>query len=132
MAELCDTRFVQAVPKSVRVNLTAGTGTDIEWGDGHRSSYSFLYLRDACPCALCDEERGKSGRQPGEPPKLAAGALPLFKPPAKPLSVEPVGRYAIRFHWNDGHQLGIYSWQFLREVCPCQECKTLRAAPKAV
>jgi DUF971 family protein len=118
-------------PKSVKVNLTTGTGLDIEWKDGHSSHYMFPFLRDACPCALCDDERGKSGRQPGEKPKLAAGALPMFKEAAKPLSAEGVGKYAIKFHWNDGHELGIYSWQFLRDVCPCEECTAQRSATKA-
>jgi len=115
-------------PKSVMVNLTAGTGMDIEWKDGHRSSYSFVFLRDACPCAMCEEERSKAHREPGEPPKPAPGMLPMFKPAAKPLSAEPIGKYAIKFHWNDGHDLGIYSWSFLREVCPCAECKAERVA----
>ena len=110
-------------PKSVKVNLTSGAGMDIEWSDGHVSHYSFVYLRDACPCAMCEEERGNTGRRPGDPPKLPAGALPMFKPSAKPLSAEGVGKYAIRFNWNDSHDLGIYSWKFLREVCPCVECR---------
>ena len=109
-------------PKSVKVNLTTGTGMDIE------SSYSFPFLRDACPCALCEEERGKAGRAPGEPVKLPPGTLPMFKPTAKPLSAEGVGKYAIKFNWNDGHELGIYSWAFLREVCPCAECEAAREA----
>lgn len=129
---LCDTDIMPSPPdpKSVKVNLTTGTGLDIEWKDGHRSHYSFPFLRDACPCALCDDERGKSGRQPGERPKLAPGALPMFKEAAKPLSAEGVGKYAIKFHWNDGHELGIYSWQFLRDVCPCEECAAQRTATK--
>jgi DUF971 family protein len=52
----------------------------------------------------------------------------MFKPHAKPLSAEAVGKYAIKFNWNDNHDLGIYSWKFLREVCPCEECKSARAA----
>ena len=122
---LCDTKFmvVSADPKSVKVNVTTGAGMDIEWKDGHKSHYGFPFLRDACPCALCDEERTKSKRKPGEPPKPAPGALPMFKAAAKPDNVEGVGKYAIRFQWNDGHELGIYSWQFLRDVCPCGECK---------
>jgi DUF971 family protein len=100
---------------------------DIEWKDGHVSHYPFVYLRDACPCAMCEEERGKAGRQRGEPPKLAPGALPMFKAAAKPLSAEGIGKYAIRFKWNDDHDLGIYSWKFLREVCPCHECQEARA-----
>lgn len=110
-------------PKSVKINLTAGTGVDIVWKDGHISSYSFAFLRDACPCALCDDERSKSGRKPGEPAKLAPGALPMFKSAAKPLSVEEVGKYALRFAWNDSHDLGIYSWAYLRQVCPCDQCR---------
>ncbi len=39
---------------------------------------------------------------------------------------EPVGRYAIRFIFHDGHQTGIYSWEYLRDVCPCAECKAGR------
>jgi DUF971 family protein len=113
-------------PKSVKVNLTTGDGVDIEWKDGHRSHYSFVFLRDACPCALCDEEREKSGRNPGDPPKTKPGELPMFKEKAKPVSAEGVGKYAIKFNWNDGHELGIYSWQFLRDVCPCEECKGVR------
>src|SRR5215813_11680396 len=92
--------------KSVKVNKSTGTGMDIEWKDGHRSSYTFVFLRDACPCALCQEEREKDGRQPGDPLKPVAGALPMFKALARPTEVEPVGKYAIRFTWNDGHQRG--------------------------
>jgi DUF971 family protein len=117
-------------PKSVKVNLTTGTGVDIEWADGHSSHYNFVYLRDACPCAMCDEERSKSGRRAGDPPKLAPGALPMFKPAAKPLSAEAIGKYAIKFAWNDSHDLGIYSWRFLREICPCAECKAVEASQK--
>ncbi len=118
-------------PKSVKVNLSTGTGVDIEWSDGHQSHYPFAYLRDACPCALCDEERGKSARLPGEATKTAPGTLPMFKPSAKPVSAEGVGKYAIKFHWNDGHELGIYSWQFLRDWCPCEVCQKARSGTKA-
>ncbi|HTC77769.1 MAG TPA: DUF971 domain-containing protein, partial [Terriglobales bacterium] len=95
-----------ADPQSVKVNLTAGTGMEIAWKDGHLSRYSFTWLRDACPCALCDEERAQSGREIGKSPKSASkpGELPMFKAAAKPLEATPVGKYAISFRWNDGHQ----------------------------
>jgi DUF971 family protein len=117
-----------ADPQSVEVNVTSGTGMDIAWKDGHRSHYSFSYLRDACPCALCDEERAKSGRAPGAPPQTPPGQLPMYREPAQPLEAAPVGKYAIRFAWKDGHQHGIYSWEYLREVCPCEACRAERAA----
>jgi DUF971 family protein len=118
--------MASADPKSIKVNLTSGTGVEIEWKDGHLSQYAFPFLRDACPCALCDDERGKSGRAPGEPPRTKPGELPMFKTAAKPVSAGPVGKYALKFKWNDGHELGIYSWQFLRDVCPCEECRAVR------
>jgi DUF971 family protein len=110
-------------PKSVDVNVTAGTGVEIQWQDGHHSSYRFAYLRDACPCAMCNEERNKTGRKAGETQKTQPGMLPMFKPAVKPTEAEPVGHYALRFTWNDGHMHGIYSWDYLREICPCAECK---------
>lgn len=115
-----------AEPKSVQVNVTAGTGVDIEWKDGHISSYKFQFLRDACPCALCDDERAKQDRRPGQPPKTPPGQLPMYRAPAKPVQVEPVGKYAIRFTWSDGHEHGIYSWDYLRDICPCAECVAVR------
>jgi DUF971 family protein len=95
---------------------------EVEWKDGHRSVYTFPFLRDACPCALCEDERTKAKRKAGEPAKLAPGALPMFKPLVKALAAEAVGKYALRFQWNDNHDLGIYSWFYLREFCPCAEC----------
>ncbi len=113
-------------PKSVVIHLTTGTGMEIEWKDGHRSVYTFPFLRDACPCALCEDERTKARRTPGEPAKLAPGALPMFKPAVKALAAEAVGKYALKFSWNDNHDLGLYSWFYLREVCPCAECAAAR------
>lgn len=113
-------------PQAVKVNLTTGTGVDIEWKDGHVSHYSFVYLRDACPCAMCEDERAKAGLKPGQAPKIAPGTLPMFKPTARPVSAEAIGKYAIKFSWNDNHDLGLYSWRFLREICPCEECKAER------
>jgi DUF971 family protein len=115
-------------PQSVKVHLTTGEGMDIDWKDGHKSHYSFVYLRDACPCALCEDERGKTGRRPGEAAPSPLAALPIFKPAARPLAAEGVGKYAIKFSWNDSHDLGIYSWALLRDICPCDECKGARSA----
>ena len=110
-------------PKSVKVNVTTGTGMDIEWDDGHRTHFGFQWLRDACPCATCTEERNNHHRNPGEPAKQSTSLLPMYKEPAKPKEVKPVGRYALNIAWNDGHASGIYSWDYLREICQCEECR---------
>ena len=57
---------------------------------------------------------------------MKPGELPMYKAQARPLSAEGVGKYALKFKWNDGHELGIYSWQWLRQICPCEECRTAK------
>jgi DUF971 family protein len=47
----------------------------------------------------------------------------MYTPTLKMLSVEPVGSYAIRIHWSDGHNTGIYSYEHLRKICPCGVCR---------
>jgi DUF971 family protein len=109
-------------PKKVRVMKTEGTGVEIDWKDGHHSVWTFAWLRNACPCATCNEEREQSGRAPGIPKPQPKTLLPLYEAPARPLETMPVGKYALRFKWSDGHESGIYSWDYLRRVCQCVEC----------
>ncbi len=103
-------------PAKVKVDITGGTGLAITWKDGRTSAWTFPFLRDACPCATCHEAREADGRQPGEPKPQPTQAFPLYAPPARPRSAEPIGRYAIKFKWNDGHESGIYAWEFLRRL----------------
>jgi DUF971 family protein len=46
----------------------------------------------------------------------------MYEPPARPVEVTPVGKYALKFKWTDGHESGIYSWEYLRRVCQCDVC----------
>ena len=57
---------IAVTPEKVRVLLTEGKGLEIDWADGHRSAWSFAWLRDACPCATCVDERKNEGRKPGQ------------------------------------------------------------------
>ncbi len=114
---------VEAVtPAKIRVMKTEGTGVEIDWKDGHRSKWSFAWLRNACPCATCHDEREKSGRKPGEAKPKAQSLLVMYEAPVRPVEVTPVGKYALKFKWTDGHEAGIYSWEYLRRVCGCAEC----------
>ncbi len=103
-------------PAKVRVAMTEGTGVEIVWKDGHRSHWTFPFLRDACPCATCHEEREQTGRKVGEPKPAPKQMFPIYTPPARPLEALPIGRYALKFKWADGHESGIYSWDFLRRL----------------
>ena len=119
-------------PAKVRVKKTEGTGVEIEWKDGHRSAWSFPWLRNACPCATCHEARENEGRLPGEAKPKPVTLLALYEAPARPLEVTPVGKYALQFKWNDGHESGIYSWEYLRRVCRCDACLARLEQPVTV
>ena len=85
----------------------------VTWEDGHRSLYSFEYLRLNCPCASCrDEWTGK---------RLIT--LDKIQKGIKIRETLPVGRYAYKFKWSDGHDTGIYGVDFLRQICPCEKCQ---------
>lgn len=114
----------------------AGPPTDIEvsrerreviirWPDGHQGSYTFDLLRKECPCALCNDLRAK--RITGAGMSLTVLSGPVTRPGEIRLTdLRPVGRYALGFAWSDGHDSGIYSFQFLRELCPCPSCRSHR------
>lgn len=75
----------------------------IKWDDDVRLQYPLDDLRNACPCAAC------RGHSPGEvePPSVKGIGL---------MNIAPVGNYALKFTWSDGHDTGIYTWPYLREV----------------
>ncbi|HEV8385127.1 MAG TPA: DUF971 domain-containing protein [Candidatus Acidoferrales bacterium] len=113
-------------PAAVKIHVSTGAGVDIVWSDGHTSHYDFTYLRENCPCATCDDARKKKAAAPfgaptGATPGLGA-ELPMFKPKPKAAAAHAVGNYAIRIDFTDGHTTGIYSFGYLREICPCDAC----------
>ena len=92
----------------------------VAWDDGHVSRYSLAYLRQECPCAGCKGEVifGKVYRPT---------SLPVFKPGMNDLeSLTPTGGYGVQAKWKDGHDTGIYSWEYLRMICPCPTCSAKR------
>lgn len=99
---------VRRSPEAQRVRLV--------WSDGHSAEYDYDYLRGYCPCAGCQGH----------------GAFKIeFQQPAQPVeptSIEPVGNYGISFLWSDGHATGIYRYDFLRAICPCDACVAQRRA----
>ncbi|MGH9445576.1 MAG: gamma-butyrobetaine hydroxylase-like domain-containing protein [Terriglobia bacterium] len=104
-------------PIPTKIKVDAGDGTlAIEWLDGHASHYGYQYLRDRCPCATCT---GAEGHNAGS---KTPDAIPMFKKALRPERAEVVGRYAVQIFWNDGHSTGIYTFPYLRGLCPCQEC----------
>ncbi len=84
----------------------------IQWNDGRECSYSFAGLRAVCPCVLCQGGHANMGRP--------ADKLLLQKSQNDALNLDAataVGSYAIQFAWNDGHDSGIFTWNYLYEAC---------------
>jgi DUF971 family protein len=119
---------VQATPTGIHID-TPGREMRVTWSDGHASAYSFDLLRKECPCATCNEEREQRKREAANPLSLKLTTKPILR--AGEAMIEdatPVGRYAIQFRWNDRHETGIYTWDFLRGLCPCDGCARSRSA----
>jgi DUF971 family protein len=99
--------------------LDEGREIKIQWEEqGHVARYPARFLRLACQCAGCVEEM--SG-QPVLDPDTVPGDI-------RALGVRLVGQYAVYFAWDDGHSTGIYPYEFLLEICPCDECVARREA----
>jgi len=91
----------------------------IRWKDGHRSIYDWAHLRAQCPCASCREERAS-------PPDPFRILKPSELGPLAPVAITPVGHYAYKIVWSDGHDTGIYTLEHLRALCQCPLCSPLR------
>ncbi len=79
----------------------------ITWADGRVCDYQAAALRRACPCAQCvNEWTGERTLKP----EAISNEVEIN-------DVSIVGRYALNFRWGDGHETGIYSFQYLRDIC---------------
>jgi len=105
------------------IAISKSKGIQVDWSDGHHSSFTLEYLRDECPCATCTGAHGTAPQKTNY--STPANPFPMFKPALKMDNVAPVGNYAIQIFWNDGHSTGIYSYDHLRKICPCELCKGL-------
>ena len=107
------------------IAISKSKGIRIDWKDGHHSILPLGLLRDECPCATCTGAHGTEPQKTDYAKQEAAPASPfqMFKPTLKMLDVEAVGNYAIKINWSDGHSTGMYSWEVLRKMCPCAECR---------
>ncbi len=123
----------QTVTDPEHIAISKSRGIEIDWKDGHHSSYGIDYLRDWCPCATCagthgTEPRPKTASNPGASAQ-PANPFQMYKPRERMLNIEPVGNYALRIKWADGHDAGIYSYSHLRQICPCPACEANRQTP---
>ena len=115
-------------PDPDHIAISKSRGVKIDWKDGHRSEYTVAWLRDHCPCATCTGAHGTEPQPSNYSAPQAANLFPMYRPTLRMDSVEEVGAYAIRIRWSDGHSTGIYSWEHLRRICPCEQCSMAEKA----
>ena len=96
------------IPKTIKIKDKSAL--EIMWEDESISLIGLKYLRDECPCATCKGE---------------TVLLRTYRPPVKKMmtpemflikNIEIVGEYAIQITWKDGHNTGIYTYEYLQEL----------------
>ncbi|KAB2671360.1 MAG: DUF971 domain-containing protein [Verrucomicrobia bacterium] len=93
----------------------------VKWDDGTETFVGLETLRRYCPCAGCMGEHDIFGN--------------LYKAPERPygprafeiVQIRPVGGYAIQPVWGDGHQTGLYTWDWIRRVADARDAEGTQA-----
>ena len=108
----------RTTPTRIHADRAAGT-LELEWADGHVTTYGAHDLRWLCPCAFCRGEAGLPGWLDTSP-TLSPIQIQL-------VDVHLVGSYALAPTWGDGHQTGYYPFVLLRDRCGCADCTAYRS-----
>ena len=100
-------------PYPIKISRPEPHLLQIDWSDGASGVIKLSLFRDQCPCAGCKEDRKKAAPEP----KFNLKSLNIMKPGKYELKeLKQVGNYAIAAVWGDGHDVGIYPYEYLREL----------------
>jgi DUF971 family protein len=99
---------VDFTPTEIRLQ-TKSRQVVVAFDDGNRFELPFEYLRVSSPSAEVQ------GHGPGQ------GVLQTGKENIRVIAIEPVGHYAVRLVFDDGHDTGLYTWKYLYELGIGQE-----------
>lgn len=100
------------LPRKIDLQKAQGVMA-LDWGEDGVWNLPMSVIRKMCPCALCTDLRGKADD--------AAASLHMMEgmeatATEEVESVKPVGRYAIQIRWLDGHDTGIYTFDYLKRL----------------
>ncbi len=102
-------------PTPRHLDLDKDRGLTVHWSDGRQSFYPIAHLRRMSPSADMRELRDEQRRNPLT---VLPATAAHHHGPVTALDAELVGNYAIRIRFSDGHDTGIFSWKYLREIDP--------------
>jgi DUF971 family protein len=88
----------------------AGGTFHLKFDNGFEADISAEKLRDNCPCAECSGEEVLLYKfAPAKQKNLTPESYIIEK-------AQMVGNYAIQLFWKDGHNTGLYNWEYLRDL----------------
>jgi DUF971 family protein len=102
----------------LQVKQLSSSELSFAWNDGHQSLIAMRTLRDACPCAGCKGETVLFRTY--APPGVDVNTSGRYELKG----IDQIGGYALKFLWADGHDMGLYTWEHLRDLCECDACLT--------
>ena len=94
--------------KPEKIDRISESVLNIVWENGEQYICFAKTLRQHCPCATCQAEREKKD------------PLKVIRSDQKQIELSSwryVGNYAIALNWSDGHDTGIYTYEYLRQLC---------------
>lgn len=94
--------------RPIKIQKLPSGELEFSWDNGHVARFSLSFLREQCPCAGCKGEVMFGKVYKPAPLAIYQEGMYVLK------SLTPVGQYAIQMAWADGHDTGIYSWEYLR------------------
>lgn len=79
----------------------------IEWNDDDVSKIKLSTLRLSCPCAVCESEKENRSQK----------YIPIFSKDELTITdIKIIGNYALGITWKDGHNSGIYEFDYLKKI----------------
>jgi DUF971 family protein len=93
-----------------KIEKSGESALTFTWADGKSSTFEYKFLRDRCPCASCSGESVLLHTYTPNRVKIEMPGMYEIK------GIQPVGNYAVNIQWGDGHNTGIYSWEFLSDL----------------
>ncbi len=79
----------------------------VEWDNGEKDKILLTNVRWNCPCAYCSEARKGVDTE---------HFTVYHKDELEVVDIIPVGNYAVKIRWGDGHDLGIYTFELLKKL----------------
>lgn len=107
-------------PTGIRAHQDA-QALELSWDDVGAALVPYRFIRSECPCASCKDEW--TGERILDPASI--------RPDLRVEAMEPIGNYAVRLSWNDGHSSGLYTWAHLRNLADRHEGRTTSVSAPA-